>query len=153
MGHEISEKEEKSEKQIQGKSWYRKTKNVQFVELMFCRFLSLAHVHFTSAHTQYMDGRAFLTYRDLITQAFKVYLWSLNWALIDSWRGVSALPLKCRGFSYPLTMCIMIVLRLWLIAWYISRIHSGMHREAKMLEFSLLKMRKVIFGKLTVWRW
>jgi len=62
MGHEISEKEENTEKHIQGKSWYRKTKNVQFVELMFCRFLSLARVHFTSSHTQYMDGRAFLTY-------------------------------------------------------------------------------------------
>ncbi len=62
-------------------------------------------------------------------------------------------------------MCVMIVLRLLLIAWYISGIHSGMHteakmvefsllkmREAKMVEFSLLKMRKVIFGKLTVWR-
>ena len=64
MGHEISEKEENTEKQIQGKSWYRKTKNVQSVELLFRRFLSLARVHFTHTHTHtlYMDGRAFLTY-------------------------------------------------------------------------------------------
>ena len=62
MGHGISEKEENTEKQIQEKSWSRKTKNVQFVELLFRRFLSLARVQFTSTHTQYMDGRAILTY-------------------------------------------------------------------------------------------
>ena len=47
----ISEKKEDTEKQIQGQSWYRKTKNVQFVELLFHRFLSLARVQFTHTHT------------------------------------------------------------------------------------------------------
>jgi hypothetical protein len=50
MGHDISDKKEGTEKQIQGKSWYRKTKNVQFVELWFRRFLSLALVQFTHTH-------------------------------------------------------------------------------------------------------
>ena len=97
MGHEISEEEKITEEQIQGKSWYLKTKNVPFVELLFRRFfchlcacsshkhsLSLSHTN-PKTDTYTVHGWKglrgwkcfFLTNCDLITQTFKVFLWSL----------------------------------------------------------------------------
>ncbi len=61
IGHEISEKKENTVNQNTGKIMVSKNKDVQFVELLFRRFLSLALVQFTHTHTLYMDGRAFLT--------------------------------------------------------------------------------------------
>jgi hypothetical protein len=65
MGHEISEEEKNTEKQIQGKSWSRKQRMSDLSNFCFAGFCHLraciSHTH-THTHKQYMDGRAFLTY-------------------------------------------------------------------------------------------
>jgi hypothetical protein len=56
MGQDIPEKEENTEKQIQGKSWYRKTKNVQFVQLLFFAGFCQLRACISQAHTHTING-------------------------------------------------------------------------------------------------